>query len=288
MRQLSRPATAVMVAAVALTAAASTASATAPAAASRVPAASTVVLRHPPPGTVPNALRSNYNNIWAGHEVPNSLYGGKKITAVVSQWIQPKVPADSNFHCNAHSCVGPDASEWTGFDGRGPGLIQAGCDSLSATKATYFCWWEDFPGPTHEVPVTVKPGETVYVSIQYLGHDKTKFYIKTDSGHWGPKTEKTPSVGQTTALFIVERLMNAKQTNGYYLPDFGSVTFLANSFFQGSLTNELTSGKNVPAVMVNGCSSKDKTLATPGNIVNLDQFTVSGKASRPYTDKLCK
>ncbi len=72
-------------------------------AASSVPARNAVLLRHPAPpltaaagrsqpSAVPGALRSYSNTIYAGHLVPNSLYGNKKITAVVSQWIPAQGP----------------------------------------------------------------------------------------------------------------------------------------------------------------------------------------------------
>jgi Peptidase A4 family len=98
---------------------------------------------------------------WAGYAAR-----GGSFTSISATWTVPEVSLDSPF--------GADAA-WVGIGGlRTRDLIQAGTQQFvtGSGSVTYQAWVEKLPAPAQPVPLTVLPGQTVSVSLDYQGNDE--------------------------------------------------------------------------------------------------------------------
>lgn len=212
------------------------------------------------------------SGIWSGHVVPESLYN-VPIVQTASSWIQPSVPADSNY---SNYKDAPDASFWTGT-----GLvyiIQDGCDTIATATVQYRCWTEDYPQNTIWEGPVVAPDDTVYAYDDYLGSNETSFYIENvTTGEAQAFTNHTPYVGLGSADYINERL------SGLYLPDYGGTEMTGNSFYlqNGNYYGLGDSGGNNIYVMTSNCKSSGQVLSSP-SFLSGDNFFLNFEASSPY------
>lgn len=246
----------------------------------------TNVVSHAKHFDVPHPVCSNtkhtivYNGIWAGHVVPKTDYGDKLITLSESEWVQPSVPANSNY---TNYQTAPDASFWTGMS-NSSSVLQAGCDTIATSTVQYRCWTEDYPdGTVWEGPI-VTPGDTVFVYVEYCGaytisncgSGQTYYYIENvTSGHAQSFVNSSPHVAEANADYINERV------NGLYLPNFRSVSSWDNNFWQSGTRYSLTT-TNDRYDMTSNCLSTGTLLSRPTSVGSSAQFTYDWYASGPY------
>jgi hypothetical protein len=214
---------------------------------------------------------------WAGHVAPNYDYGNVPFTVVQSEWVQPTIGSNPNWTDWRHA---PTVSFWDGLGEKY--LIQAGCDSIQTSSPVYKCWTEDFPqGTVYEGPL-VHPNDLMYIQVQYLGNHQANYFMDDiRTGETQSFTNSAPDVDQSTADYIVERLM-ASNTNDY-LPNFGTVVMSNDTFQSASNTYNLVSTENQKWVMTSDCSSTGKILSAPGAVDNA-QFSQVWYASSPYSN----
>jgi hypothetical protein len=185
---------------------------------------------------------------WAGHVVPESDYG-VPIVQTGSAWVQPAVEPNATY---PNFKTAPTASFWTGTGLSD--ILQAGCDSISASTAQYRCWTEDFPDTTidYEGPV-VSPGNTIYVSDNYVGNNEVDYYFENETtGITESYMNAAPYVGLGSADYVNE-------VAGPYLPNFGAATVSSNSFVLENGTID-TLGENNIYQMVD---SKGNVMSSP-------------------------
>ncbi len=217
------------------------------------------------------------NSIWAGHEVPESLFG-TPITFTESSWAQPSVPANSNYGGFKDA---PTASFWTGtgIDD----IIQVGCDSISLGTPYYECWTEDFPGGTvwQETPA-ITAGDQIFVSDIYDGDNEATYFIEneTTGDYLSPVTYAAPYVGLGSADYILER------GDGLYLPEFSQVYVTDNVFgLSNGDTYDLGAKGNNEYEITSNCLSSGVVLALPTYLQDsAGDFWQEWLASSPYNN----
>jgi hypothetical protein len=237
---------------------------------------------------VPHPVCSNtkhsiiYNRKWAGHVVPKADYGNQLITLSESEWVQPSVPANSNY---TNYQTAPGASFWTGMS-NDSSILQAGCDTIATSTVQYRCWTEDYPqGTVYEGPI-VTPGDTVFVYVEYCGvysipncgQGQTHYYIENvTSGHAQSFINSSPYVAEANADYINERL------NGLYLPNFGSILQWDNNFWQTNTQHSLTT-TNDRYDMTSNCLSTGTILSEPTSVDSYAQFHQNWYNASPYSN----
>ncbi len=215
-----------------------------------------------------------YTGIWAGYVAPRANYSDAAFTWSESQWVQPSVPANSNY---TNWQDAPTASFWDGIGVTS--LIQAGVDSISMNTPQYRYWTEDYPnGSIYEGPA-ISPGQSAYVYLQYQGNQTTYYYLENvTTGHYQTFTNASPYVGSNAANFINERL------GGHGLPKFGTANVSQSYFGAAQTTHQLVSTKSTKYVMTSNCTSTGTVLSSPSSMDSYGNFTQTWKNSSPYSD----
>ena len=152
---------------------------------------------------------------WSGYAVT----GAKgSVTDVKGSWIVPAI-AGTCPSTNQYS------SFWVGIDGYTSSTVeQIGTDSDCVNgKAVYYAWYEFYPHFSYTIPLTVKPGDTIFAEVTAQG--KGQFTVtltdKTTPGTFS-KSAKIPSADQSSAEWIAE----APYSGGILpLADFNTVSF---------------------------------------------------------------
>jgi hypothetical protein len=149
---------------------------------------------------------------WAGY-----VARGSSFTSISATWTVPEVSLDSPF--------GADAA-WVGIGGlRTRDLIQAGTQQFvtGSGSVTYQAWVEKLPAPAQPVPLTVLPGQTVSVSLDYQGNDEWLITLSNlSTGQSLVRTEQYSS-----SLSSAEWIEEAPFARRRVLPltEFGAVGF---------------------------------------------------------------
>jgi hypothetical protein len=150
---------------------------------------------------------------WAGYTAT-----GGKFTSVSATWSVPEFAPDSP--------AGADAI-WVGIGGvRGSDLIQAGTqETVSGHGSTdYQAWVETLPQSSRPVPLPVKAGDSVSVSLQeQAGDDWLIAFVNNSSGKSYQLTTHYSS-SRSSAEWVVEA-PSARRGRLVPLDAFGSVSF---------------------------------------------------------------
>jgi hypothetical protein len=171
------------------------------------------------PGNVPQpgqpatdvAPTRDTSNNWSGYAATKGTF-----TAVSATWVVPQPSG---------TVSGSDAT-WVGIGGvHGDDLIQAGTQSMSNGGSTvrYEAWIEMLPQPSRAVPLTVRPGDTVTVSITETAADSWLISIKNVTAN----DTYTTTVHYASSKSSAEWIEEAPSNGGRVIPlnDFGSVRF---------------------------------------------------------------
>jgi Peptidase A4 family len=213
---------------------------------------------------------------WAGHVVPNSLYGGKSFGEVSAQWTQPAVRGDAaDPRPTART---PIASFWVGIQGS-KDLIQAGSDSVATKKPRYRFWTEDYPKPLVYEGPAIHAGDKLLVQVKYLGHKKTSYFLENvTDGTFSDFTNGSPYVQEQQADFLNE-------CDGAFLPKYQQMTFSDNVFFSARGKEfSLTGGRNVAEYMTSNGKASGKVMAVTSAVGADHSFTDTWRSS-PHANK---
>jgi hypothetical protein len=150
---------------------------------------------------------------WAGYTVTGGTY-----TAVSATWNIPEFAPDSPS--------GADAI-WVGIGGvHGTDLIQAGTqETVSGRGSTeYQAWVETLPQPSHPVPLPIRAGDSVSITLQQQsGDDWLVSFANNSSGKSYQQTIRYRS-SRSSAEWVVEA-PSARRGRILPLDTFGSVSF---------------------------------------------------------------
>ena len=199
------------------------------------------------PAVAAAALRSSTN--WSGYAATGGTY-----TAVNGTWVVPQVAPDGASGASA---------TWVGIGGAGSrDLIQAGTEETeSGGRVTHQAWIELLPAASQPVPLAVKGGDTVSVSIASRGGSSWQIAIKNVTT--GKSFERTVSYASSfsSAEWIEEAPSSGRRTIA--LDDFGRVQFLSGSATKDGRTVTIAGSGAQPISMTGPGGQR---LATPSGL----------------------
>jgi hypothetical protein len=137
------------------------------------------------------------------------------------------------------------SSDWVGLDGftgRADSVEQGGiaANCLASGKATYFAWWELFPGAQQKTTLRVSAGDSVTASVTYSAKSQNYGIMITDNtnGRHFSVQRKCPHVevagkllscARDSAEIISEAPATGPRLRIARLADYGAVSFNAIS-----------------------------------------------------------
>jgi hypothetical protein len=193
------------------------------------------------------ALQSSTN--WSGYAATGGTY-----TAVSGTWVVPQVAPDGASGASA---------TWVGIGGAGSrDLIRAGTEeSESGGRVTHQAWIELLPAASQPVPLAVKGGDTVSVSIANKGGNAWQISIKNLTT--GKSFDRTVSYASSfsSAEWIEEAPSSGRRTVA--LDDFGRVQFLNGSATKDGRTVTIA-GSGAQPISMSGPGGQ--RLATPSGL----------------------
>jgi hypothetical protein len=203
----------------------------------------------PPPQRVPAGRGQSRN--WSGYAAAGGEY-----TAVTGSWVVPQTETTA-------ASFGSSAA-WIGVGGvRSRDLIQAGTSTTvsGAGRVQYQAWVEMLPAPPRTVPLAVKPGDAITISIAEQAPDEWLITIKNDT------TGKVYSgVEQYTSTHSsAEWVQEAPSSGRRVLPldNFGTVGFTGGSAVKDGQTVSIAQSGAEPITMID---STGQPLATPSSL----------------------
>jgi hypothetical protein len=112
-----------------------------------------------------------YSTNWSGYAVAETAKDS--VSAVSGSWNVPKVSTKSTSGYSA---------DWVGIDGYASNTVeQLGTEEDTAYSATrdgtpqYYAWIEMYPGPSWIISGTVKPGDAISATVQFVGSSFTQY-----------------------------------------------------------------------------------------------------------------
>jgi hypothetical protein len=216
------------------------------------PSSQTPAPRSPAPQVpVPTApAGASESRNWSGYAATGGTF-----TAVTGSWMVPQTEASG--------AAGASAA-WVGIGGvRSRDLIQAGTQvTASGTgRARYSAWIETLPQASRNVPLTVRPGDSVTVSIADQGADTWLVTLSNDST--GQRYDET--VQYASSRSSAEWVQEAPSAGRGTVPvdDFGTVTFTNGSTVKDGKTIDLARAGARPITMI---GADGQPLAVPSTI----------------------
>jgi Peptidase A4 family len=109
-----------------------------------------------------------------------------------ANWTQPAITCGASATSDAF---------WVGIDGyTSPTVEQAGtAATCQSGKATYYSWWEMYPGATQVVGTTVKSGDKITASVTKSGSSKYTLAV-TDATHTADSFTVTENCAPTACV----------------------------------------------------------------------------------------
>jgi hypothetical protein len=225
--------------------------------ASGQPSASTGGTQPTTPGQQPAPFATTSRNTshnWSGYAATSSA---RDYTGVTGTWTVPQPEAASTAGVSA---------AWVGIGGvNSRDLIQAGTQEVvSGTgHSQYQSWIETLPQASKQVPLNVKPGDSVTVSIdkEASGADMWQIAFKNNTTGQTYQTD----VKYTSTQSSVEWVEEAPSGQGGILPidDFGTIAFSNASATKAGQTVNLTQANAQPISLL---GASGQALAVPSAI----------------------
>ncbi len=176
---------------------------------------------------VRSSITPEISSNWSGYALIPASSDPVTFSDVTGTWVQPKAKCTSGR---------TDASAfWVGLGGYGTSsdsLEQLGtaaeCDGNSTT-ATNYAWWELVPAPSVQIPMKVKPGDTITAAVLVQGQT-ISFSLRDITRH--ERFSKVMTTTQDLDVSSAEWIAEAPSDCGAFdrcrvipLTNFGTVTF---------------------------------------------------------------
>jgi hypothetical protein len=203
-----------------------------------------------PSPAAPTGQDTSHN--WSGYAATGGHY-----TSVTATWTVPQTAA------NGAPGVG---ATWVGIGGvSSHDLIQAGTQDVASGsgQSELQAWIEMLPQPSQQIPLAVKPGDSVTVSIDEQSPASGVWSISFRNSTTG-RTYQT-SVPYASSYSSAEWVEEAPSTRRGILPldNFGSVAFSGASAVQNGQRVDLTQAGAQPITML---GPADHVIAAPSAI----------------------
>ena len=196
------------------------------------------------PGT-PAAVLSHSSN-WSGYAATGGVF-----TAVTGSWIVPTVSSTS---------VGADAT-WVGVGGlTGRDLLQAGTQAMVSADGTveYSAWTEMLPQTSHTVPLAVRAGDAVTVTLTQKSGNTWAITIKNDTTNENYSVTVQYSSSNSSAEWVQEAPSAGRGV--VPLDQFGTLRFTAGSAVEDGKSQTLAELGARAITMING---RGQAIAQP-------------------------
>jgi Peptidase A4 family len=207
---------------------------------------------------------------WAGYAATDGGY-----TAVSATWTLPDIAISI--------AAGTDAT-WVGIGGvRSRDLIQAGTDRAVTNSKTHLeAWIELLPQPSRPVPLELKPGDSIQVSITQQGPEN--WLIAFNNVTTGQSYQVTEHYASSlTSVEWVEEAPSVGRGRQLPLDDFGTLQFTAASAIHNDeVVNVVQSGAHAITMITPGGLSLVETsrLDTSGGSFSVRRTSVPSPAPR--------
>jgi hypothetical protein len=182
---------------------------------------------------IPGGTRSDQatSSNWSGYAAVGSKY-----KSVSASWVQPGVTCTSGTQL---------AGFWVGLDGASDKTVEqtGDADQCSGGAASYFAWYEMYPGGSHNYSSPVKPGDHMSASVTYTGGGNFTLKISDATQGWTHTVHKSlSSAKRSSAEIIIETPCCTSSGHFYPLAHFAKVT-LTNATVDGSAIGDLSPTK---------------------------------------------
>jgi hypothetical protein len=166
---------------------------------------------------------------WSGYAATGS---GGQFTSVSANWVQPA------GHCGAGDQY---AAFWVGLDGYTSGTVeQIGSEvDCAGRTASYYGWWEMYPGAAAQFTNLVRPGDHFSSSVTYRGSNVFRLRLTDSTQGWTQTlSEILAGASRSSAEVIAEAPCCTARGGILPLTNFGTVSFTsakANSAIMATL-----------------------------------------------------
>jgi Peptidase A4 family len=215
-----------------------------------------------PPAALPNPSQPvpfqttsrNSSHNWSGYAATSNSHN---YTGVTGTWTVPQPEATS--------APGVSAA-WVGIGGvNSRDLIQAGTQEVvSGTgQSQYQSWIEMLPAASTQIPLNVKPGDSVTVSIDKQSTGANMWQIDFKNNTTGKTYQTTVNYASTQSSAEWVEEAPSGQSGIMPIDDFGSITFSNASATQGGKSVNLSQAGAQPISLL---GANGQALAVPSAI----------------------
>jgi hypothetical protein len=197
----------------------------------------------------PNLGMEAYSLNWSGYAAETNLSNpaSNAVSEVSGTWTVPAVTGKPNQY----------STVWVGIDGFSSQTVEQ-IGTLEETTpnglGTYYAWYEMYPNPLVQIPMTIRPDDTISASVTYNNSNSSGSFTLTitdeTSNDTFYTTQQNPSAERSSAEWIVE----APSIGNHILPlaDFGTVTFSGATATINGITDHIDNRywQNTPIDMV--------------------------------------
>ena len=207
---------------------------------------------------------------WSGYAATGGTF-----TSVTGTWTVPQPSGTS---------AGADAT-WVGIGGVNTrDLIQAGTQSMASGGGSvrYEAWIEMLPDSSQSVPLTVRPGDSVTVTITEQTAGSWLITIKNNTTTRSYSTTVSYSSSRSSAEWIEEAPSSGRSV--VPLNDFGVVTFTNGSAVKNGQTVTISGAGATAITMINGSRqaiAQPSTLTSDGASFSVTRTDAPSNATTP-------
>jgi len=218
---------------------------------------------------VPNASGTSRN--WAGYAATNGIF-----TSVNGTWTIPSVTGNSHTAADA---------TWVGIGGiKTSDLIQAGTQNIinPSGQVTTSAFYELLPNTSLPIPVSVKAGDSISVSINQTSTNQWQITFTDNTTNQSNQT----AVAYTSSLSSAEWIEEAPSNGQTILPldIFGTISYSAGSTIQNGNQQSISGSQAQAITMIN---TRGQAIATTSSLGSDGaSFTItrtSAAANTPVT-----
>jgi hypothetical protein len=174
-------------------------------------------------GRAARSLRNQLvTNNWSGYVAAN-FATGQIYTSAQGTWVVPTVTYFPDPRFSAEY-----SSSWIGIGGfcenanctvADNSLLQLGTEQdASSSRTRYYAWYEALPSPIKKIPMSIRPGDTITVSLQLIsaGKKSQSWMLRMDDAT-GAQTWST-TLNYTSSQLSAEWIEEAPSSSGGILP----------------------------------------------------------------------
>lgn len=223
-------------------------------------------------GSLFHGTTTSTSSNWAGYAIKTAKGA---VSDVSARWQVPQIAAT----CPTAARY---SSFWVGIDGDGsPTVEQIGTDTdCSGGSAVYYAWYEFYPGPSHNLAMTISPTNWMSADVHY-STSTAKFTLAIKDMTTG-KSFSTSSAVSGAKRSSAEWIAEAPSSGMTILPltNFGWVTFRYASATISGHTHSISGFSNIAITMWNVGGTK--VMASVGGLTfSGTTFKVTWKSAGP-------